>query len=259
MTSYQFRNSVWIKPGYENVAAECPKCAKHNVFNRATDIGHFDPIAHHQVVCENVDCRAPFAICGDRVSAAHELLLQDACDFLKEKRYMQAILSATTAYELFFVYFLRVELLYRPARRNHDGLADAIDWLNATAVLLQQKTAQFSFGTMRELFLRNAVDYPRFATLADAEAHIMAISDHPSKVSREELERLTDEPRRSLLLRVRDTNITKLRNNIIHKTAYRPLLSETYAAVDDAYETVVRLSSYFRLGNDDFHLNESVD
>jgi hypothetical protein len=95
--------------------------------------------------------------------------------------------------------------------------------------------------------------------LAEAEAYIVGIPERPPKVVQVEIERVTDDALRELLLRVHDAKIADLRNDIVHKTAHRPTLSETRSAVHDAYQTIFRLSSHYNLGNDDYHLNERLD
>lgn len=249
--------AVHLDAGYENVAATCPGCATRNVYNRAEDIGGFRAIANHRVKCAN--CHAAFDICGDLVNPAFETLLLDSQDFLREKRYMQAVLSATTAYELFFSHFLRVELVYRPARRDQVTPRDDIAWLSSTVAALHVKTARHTFEPMRSTFLRLAIDGTRPATLSAAETWIASIPKQPTKIDRSEIERLAEDGLRSLLLDVNDATIADLRNNVVHKSAYRPRLNETTSAIDDAYRTIFGLSGRFELQDDDYHLNESVD
>jgi len=249
--------AVHLEVGYENVVAACPRCTTRNVYNRAEDIGSFRAITNRRVSC--AACQAEFEICGDLVNPAFETLLLDSCDFLREKRHMQAVLSATTAYELFFSHVLRVELVYRPSRRDHVTERDDIAWLEATATSLRDKTARCTFAPMRRIFLRLAIDGTRPATLSDAEACIANIQAKPPVLDRAEIEQRTDDPFRKLLLAVHDATIADLRNNIVHKTAYRPALSETKAAVDDAYHTIFGLSHHFGLQSDDYHLNEPPD
>ena len=123
--------SATIRGGYENISTVCPHCGARNVYNRATDVGHLAPIANGRVNCENAACRAAFDISGDLINPAHELLLLDAHDFIQEKRYIQAVLSATTAYESFFSHYLRVELVYRVSSRDRKTVRNELQWLNA--------------------------------------------------------------------------------------------------------------------------------
>ncbi len=271
MTSNQSRSSVRLEleTSYENVVALCPKCTRRNVYNRASDIGHLRAIDNQGVVCQDDDCGAHFDIYGDFINAPYEILLLDSRTFLKEKRYMQAVLSATTAYELFFIHFLRVQLLYRPLRRHNDSDSDSDvdEWFNAIASSLHDETIRLTFCPMRNLFLHVAIDQKRLETLAMAEEYIKVICNDKIKAIksrrmediRAEIKCLPDAPPRSLLLRVCDTNIADLRNGVVHKTAYRPSLSETKAAVEDVSQTLFQLSEHFRLKNDDYHLNERLE
>lgn len=182
---------------------------------------------------------------------------------------MQAVLSATTAYELFFIHFLRVQLLYRPLCRHNDSDSDVGKSFNKTASFLHNETNFLTFYSMRNLFLRVAVDQERLETLAMAKEYIEFICNKdnikaiksPSMKDKiqAEIQCLSDEPRRSLLLRVCDTNIADLRNDVVHKTAYRPSLNETKAAVEEVFQTLFPLSEHFRLKNDDYHLNERLE
>jgi len=273
MTSNQSRSFVRLEleTSYENVVALCPKCTRRNVYNRASDIGHLRVIDNQGVVCQDDDCGAHFDIYGDFINAPYEILLLDSCTFLKEKRCMQAVLSATTAYELFFIHFLRVQLLYRPLRRHNDSDSDSDvdEWFNAIASSLHNETKFLTFYSMRNLFLRVAVDQELLETLAMAKEYIEFIcnKDNIKAIKslsmkdkiQAEIQCLSDEPRRSLLLRVCDTNIADLRNDVVHKTAYRPSLNETKAAVKDVFQTLFPLSEHFRLKNDDYHLNERLE
>jgi hypothetical protein len=251
---------VDLDAGYENVTALCPRCGRRNVYNRVTDIGHVDAIDSHHLACQAPACGDSFWVRGDLVNTAYAMLLLDSCDFVREKRYMQAVLAATTAYELFFAHFLRVELLYRPLRRDESSVDDEIGWLDAAAARLRAKTARHTFEPMRRIFLRAALDNVAPATLVAAAAYVDAIPAKPSVVLRTDIEQLdaTDEPRRGLLLGVWDAKIADLRNNIVHKGAYRPSLAETQTAVEDACTIINSLSAHFKMRRDEFHLNEHL-
>lgn len=250
-----------IEAGYENIAAICPTCGKRNVLNRATDVGHVSPIENVRIVCENDQCGAAFDAVGDLINPPYEMLLLDACDFIREKRYIQAVLSATTAYEMFFAHYIRVEFVLRASARDRTAEVDTIDWMNAAEQLLQDATRRHTFEPMRRIFLRAAVDNPRPMTVAAAEAYIRSIPTpkRTPAVPRTEIETLPDESLRALLLQVCDSRIADLRNDIVHKTAYRPRLDETRTAVDDAYRTIFRLGHHYKLASISYHLNESIE
>jgi hypothetical protein len=251
--------SAEMEAGYENLVAVCPRCGARNVYNRASDIGHFSSIANMLVACEKKACRASFSIYGDLVNPAHEMMLLDATAFLHEKRCIQAVLSATTAYELFFSHFLRVELVYRASTRDRTSSEDRITWMNTALAALKSATERLTFEGMRRLFLRTALEDFRPSALADADAYISGIPKGPPKPPRVELESLEEPERRELLLRVHDTQIARLRNDVVHKSAYRPRIEQASSAVGDAERTIFLLGQHYNLASDNYHLNESPD
>jgi hypothetical protein len=229
-----------------------------NVYNRITDVGHVKPIDNHRVRCAMHACGATFDIIGDLVNAAHEMLLYDAQRFIIEKRYMQAVLSATTAFELFFAHFLQVELIFRPARRDGASADDESLWMNEVADLLRARTERHTFHRMRRLFLRTVVDQVRPATLAEARHYVASIPKQPDEVDPAEITAVTDDGLRNLLLQCRGASIADLRNAIVHKSAYRPTKQEAEEAVQQACEVVFPLTRYFDLATVDYHLNEPL-
>lgn len=249
---------VWLDAEYENVAAECPSCGTLNTYNRASDIGHLDPILNQRVLCNNDNCGAPFHIVGDLINPGYEKLLLDSWDLLRAKNYRQAVLSATTAYELFFAHFLRVELVYRPCNRDDSATEDDVEWLNKSSALLLKSTKRQTFESMRRLFLRATVNGVRPATRAEATDYIDRLPNKPEKVANVEIEGVSDDRLRALLLRVSNATIASLRNQIVHKAAYCPSLDEAKPAVEDAFEAVFSLGDVYRLGDDNYHLNEPV-
>ncbi|WP_437732099.1 hypothetical protein [Sorangium sp. So ce1335] len=249
--------SADIDPTYENIAATCPSCMQRNVYNRASDIGHFRAISNHRVVCLNNECGAPFDVVGDLINPGHEMLLLDSWSFFREKRYIQAVLSAATAYELFFAHFLRVELLFRPNQRDPDFFADEIRWLNDHAQLLVKRTQRHGFEDMRRLFLRVALDRHSLTSRAAAASYIAGLPKKPSAVKRGEIETLANLERRKLLLDVFGAEIAQLRNKVVHKDALRPSREKTEQAISNAYKTIFAIGAHFGIGDTDYHLNES--
>lgn len=232
---------------YENFSATCPTCGVESVFNRASDLNTFEPISGRDVVCLNPPCGQPFRILGDRVNARHEMLLFDASDLLVQKRYMHAVLTACTAYEAMFSLFLRVELLYKPF-----GNADEpdIETLNRLLLLLDERIKPFTFPVMRKLFLKRLVAETSPETLPEAESMIRALSFNnafPDDIAIEAIPCTAAVP---VLLRLKCSTIDTLRNDIVHKRAYRPTREHATAAVDEARSVIHPLTSLLDLHDD---------
>ncbi|HLB48597.1 MAG TPA: hypothetical protein VJL59_16445 [Anaerolineales bacterium] len=227
--------------------AQCPWCEQESIFNRATDLKDLSPIAFRTVSCLNPGCGKPFNINGDSVNSAHEMLVFDCYELLQLKHYMNCILTLAQAYEVFFSLFLRVELLYKPFARD---IRKDINHLNWLAEQFSEKVKGHTFAPMRALFLRQFIAGPRPANLAEAEAAIAGLKDHPSDPKDAEIEALGDKQLVALLKGVKSTTINTLRNRVVHKQAYRPTWEEAEAVLDEACSLLFPLTSRLDLHDD---------
>lgn len=234
---------------YENIVVECPWCSRENIFNRASDLRTFRRITGLNVSCQNVNCGKSFRMVSDSVNNPHEMLIFYCHELLERKHYMNCILTLAQAYEMFFSLFLRVELLYKPYARD---IKKDIDHLNRLTEQFSEKVKSHAFARMRALFLRQIIAGPRPANLAEAEEAIAGLEDCPSDPKDAELEVLGDEQLVALLKALKSTNINTLRNQVVHKQAYRPTREEAEAALEEARQLLFPLT--YRLGLWD-HIN----
>jgi len=232
---------------YENFVAECPWCWQESIFNRATDLKDLTPILFRTVSCLHQDCGRPFNINGDSVNSAHEMLIFDCHELLRLKHYMSCILTLAQAHEVFFSLFLRVELLYKPFAADSDK---DIDHLNRLAETLERKVRDHTFGRMRTLFLRQLLAGISPKSLGEAEAAIAALEDRPKEPAHAELEALPDKQLVFLLKAVKGTAINRLRNQVVHKRAYRPNRDEAETALQESRSVLFPLTHRLHLRDD---------
>lgn len=232
---------------YENFVAECPSCGRESIFNRATDLKDFSAISFRTVSCLHQDCRKPFNINGDSVNSAHEMLIFDCQELLQLKHYMNCILTLAQAYEVFFSLFLTVELLYKPFAEDPGGDPDQFKRL---AEKLERKLGDHTFRPMQALFLLQLVAGIAPKSLAQAEAAIAALEKHPQVPADAELEALPDKQLVALLRAVKGTTINKLRNQVVHKRAYRPSREEAEMALQESRSVVFPLTQVLDLHDD---------
>lgn len=229
---------------YENFAAECPWCGKESIFNRASDLRTFEPIAGREVSCQSADCRKPFRIVGDSVNSSHEMLIFDCYELVERKHYMNCILSLAQAYEVFFSLFFRVELLYKPFGADPDQeLTD----LNRLSEELHGKIEEHTFTRMRALFLCHIVTGHSPKNLVEAAAVVAALPDRPGDPKDAAIESLGDVRLVSLLKALKATSIHTLRNQVVHKRAYRPTREEVDAALEETRSILFPLTGCLRL------------
>lgn len=235
------------RTSYENFVAECPWCGKESIFNRATDLRTFEPIDGRDVSCQSVDCRKPFRIVGDSVNNPHEMLVFDCYELIDHKHYMNSVLNLAQAYEVFFSLFFRVELLYKPFSADRD---QGLDELNRILHVLKDRIKDHTFASLRALFLRYVVAQQSPKNLAESEAMITGFPERPGDPKDADIESLGDTTLVSLLKALKGTSINTLRNNIVHKQAYRPTREEVEAALDETRSILFPLTSHLQLYND---------
>ena len=225
---------------YENFVVDCPECGMEIVFNRASDLGTFEPIAGRDVSCPETACRKPFRIVGDSINEAYELFLYDTQELRDQKRYMTCILNIAQAYEVFFGLFFRVELLYRPF--GSESGRDLFE-LNRLAQELHTMIKDHAFGRMRSLFLSHLVKGRSPGSLADARTVIAQLPCRPSDPPDADIDAFSDTRLVPLLKAIKATKIATLRNNVVHKRAYRPTLEEVDDSLETAGSTLLPLGS----------------
>jgi hypothetical protein len=116
---------------------------------------------------------------------------------------------------------------------------------------LYDRVQKFTFEPMRSLVLRLVVDKVAPASLADAKAAIDALpKSNLPQVPRQDIEAVLDDRLKALLQRLRDADAGKLRNQVVHKDAYRPKLDEAKRALDEARKILHGLTARLRLGYD---------
>jgi len=235
------------RTSYENFVAECPYCRKDSIFNRASDLHTFEPIAGLDVTCQSDDCQKPFRIVGDSVNSAHEMLIFDCYELIEAKHYMACILNLAQAYEVFFSLFFRVEFLYKPFARDPD---QEMRDLNQLSTDLQQQVGEYSFSRTRALFLSFIVTGQSPKSLAEAAAVITAFPNPPRVPKDVAIKNLSDAKLVSLLKALKGTNINTLRNQVVHQRGYRPTREEVGMALKQTRSILFPLTSRLQLYDD---------
>lgn len=226
--------------GYENVTATCPYCKNNSIYNRASDLETFECIGNHKVMCLRENCGKGFSISGDRTNSAHEMFLSDCEPLLEQKKYMGVILNITQAYEVFFRQYLLVEYAWRPfwSNGNHDT-----DELNSLYGALNKKIKLHSFSAMRNLFLTQVLRKDKPENLSGAKKLIKSFPNKPRTLDNTEVQKYTDHKIRKLLLAIKNTKVSTLRNNVAHKYANRPTRKVAEDMLDEAKNTLLSLAS----------------
>ena len=219
--------------GYENIIVDCPlsSCGHELVFNRASDLCTFTPISGTEVSC--FKCKGSFWLNGDSANERHELLIFDCHDLLKRKRYMNCILNACQAYEMFFSLYLRVELIFKPLARSYCAETTSLEQWNDLSTRLGETIQGYAFERMRALFLERVIDPVCPKNLDEANGLIESIRN-PEIPSDREIKSVRDTELAELLMMLKETGISALRNKVVHKSGYRPTRDEAKQAHEEA-------------------------
>ena len=92
------------------------------MYNRRSDLNTLRPIDHASVTCGA--CGAVFAIGGDLINSAHEMILLDCRPFFDRKQFMQVVLGIAQAYENLGLY-LDAREVYRQIEARDSAFAEA--------------------------------------------------------------------------------------------------------------------------------------
>jgi hypothetical protein len=246
-----------MKATYENFIAHCPWCGRENIFNRASDLKDFAPIDHRDVNCLFPDCSKPFYLSGDVINAAYEMIIWDCYELLERKHYAYCILNLAQAFEVFFSQYLRVDLLYKPFASDLIKYEGDIEKLNDLMKLLYRKTEKLSFERMKNLFFARVLDAAQPTSLRQSEQIISGFPDEPPWPPCPSDEKITsaavsaDERVKDLLLRLKSCKVPQKRNDVVHKSAYRPTLNEVNEALKETREILFPLAPALRVHIDD--------
>ena len=201
-----------------------------------------------EVKCLHGDCDQVFRIIGDSVEPSYSMLLAGCYELMGLKRYMNCVLTVAQAYEVFFSLYFRVELLYKPYAGTPKG--GNLSRLNEVAERLTTKTKDDGFEKMRSAFLTHIVSGVSPGTLDDSERVIDAFPPRPQEPPDSAIRSLSDPKISQLLLEVKKAKIATLRNNVVHKTAYRPTKDEAKNALEEGMNLLLPLGSLLDLQDD---------
>lgn len=238
-----------IEPNYETATARCEHCGAMCIFSRVDDLKTVGAVSGERVTCDV--CTQQFWINADVINTPYEFLIDDAREHFRIKRYMPAIASLAQAWEVFFAHFAWGRYVYAPFfatdRRDRD-----VKQLNNLSSRLTTATETFTFAPMRNLLIHTVAHDLRPPTMPDAFIAIDRIktdgfrNDPPATL----YPQVADATTRELLEKTAQLAVGRLRNNVIHKHAYRPTRAEVEPCVTDEINVLRRLKR--QVGVQDF-------
>lgn len=238
---------------YENFKATCPHCNHRNIYNRITDLKTTEAIDYAEVACFNETCNKSFAINGDLISPAFQMLIYDCYELKSQKHYAYCILNLAQAFEVFFSLYLQVQLIYKPlAIEEKTQSVDNIR-LNELAKQLYDSIKNYAFIKLRNIFLNLLIENKTPITLDEAEKLILTLDSLTNIPSDQDLQKISDTRLLGLLQALKNSTIHEIRNRVVHKRAYRPTLDEVDSAIKETGDILFLLAHYLEIDSDDIN------
>lgn len=241
-----------IETNYENFIAVCPVCGYKNIFNRVSDLKTTQPISFKKVRCFNESCGKIFGINGDRIQSRYLTLFFDCYPLYHEKRYSNCVLLITQALEVFFYHYLKVELIYRPFYKETER---DVTRVNNLLNSLQSSVEKLAYGKLKNVFLNWVVNESKILCLSDSASKISTLkknySDNPP--SEEKLKEIPNSTLADLLIELRNCEVDKLRNKVVHKEAYRPNCEEVETAIKEVRKLLVEIGYHLDVLGEDIN------
>jgi hypothetical protein len=227
-------------PSYENYEVSCPHCKHWNIYNRVSDIKSIKLITDHIVVCQNDKCKKEFCIGGDFINPAWQMLILD-CEMLKEsKRYSYCILNLCQAFEMYFSFYPRVELIYKPfaIEQKHD-----FKHFNKLSHLLMDNIKDLTYSPLRSIIMNLIIKNGKYKNLSESEVDINNLKSYKKTPSDIVLTKIAEKELSNLLIELKENSIHYLRNQVVHKEGYRPTLEEVERA-EESSRILYKLDNY---------------
>lgn len=225
--------------GYENIYFYCPHCKYENIINRASDLQTGAPVSGMEVVCQNLTCGKTIWLKGDRSQIAHyHWFLQELPVLRDKKLYRDYVLNLCQGAESFFLQAIYNKEFDRNIKyRNGNGRTMLHEYLN-DMIKYEKAIKPLAFNGMRSKFLKIFSD------------------EHNQPTAR--ISVLKEDKRDWAFSTVENSKINILRNQVAHKHAYRPKLSDI-SEYDDLIKAIYWLGAYLHVLDSNYARSRPID
>lgn len=226
-----------IYADYENFDVECPHCNERIRYNRASDLNDLVTKSRWEVKCLNQRCQKMFAAIYDTGGPKWKMVLYDCERLKKEKRFIHCGLNLCQALEMFFSSYLHKKLLYELYSANRD-----IGEFEESESFLDDLIKNYTFSGLRKLFLHYVLLNRTFPSWSEVKLEISSIPKISHEPTNELIDQSSNPKIKELLERLKQVKTPQLRNDAVHKSAYRPTLEEINLVQDETMEILENLN-----------------
>ncbi|WP_103667740.1 hypothetical protein [Pseudanabaena sp. BC1403] len=231
------------KCDYENFAAVCPTCKQWNIYNRITDLKTIDPICFKTVQC--IYCEQLFNINYDQIGEPYEYLILGIRQLLKQKQYMYCILNLAQAIECFLNHSIWIKLLYHPYKNKFLREED----FDVVYAEIGKKMERLTFKPLIDMFFWLYLNDRKFTSkneilaFLNTEVKEKKFKNYADNLKDIDIINSSGAETADLLIRLKKMKVSSLRNQVVHKYAYRPSLDEVMECWHETEEIVFGLAT----------------
>ena len=109
----------------------------------------------------------------------------------------------------------------------------------------------YTFSPLRSIFINWVLSSRTVATLDASESLLNELNGLVDEPPDEKIAHLQDKRLSKLLLSLKKTKIAELRNQVVHKMAYRPKLEEVEAALKETRSILFPLASHLKVQSEE--------
>jgi transposase-like protein len=235
--------------GYENIYVDCPYCKYENIFNRVSDLdGKGDDISRlDNIVCQS--CGGQFSILSDTITTAkYQWFINELPIYKKQKQYRLYILNLCQAIECFFELAIINQVVDRNSNLRDERGCIKSDQYNKAIKDINQKTVYdlCKKGSKKKKFEK--------ATFRDLKNIFLYLFEGER---RNDNGKLKEDRREETFQEIKKTKINTMRNDVVHKKAYRPNLKEV-ESFDDLIKAIYWLGVYLDVRDSYSYINKKL-
>lgn len=242
---------------YENIVVECPNCKFESILNRISDLKDIMPIAGKRIKCEN--CKIDFHITGDLVPPVkYKWFWYDLHILGQNKKYGIYILVLCQTCELFMHQAIINKMIDKNANyRNEEGHFSYKEEKGVNGYMqIYDEFSNKSVSRITNCEILDSTKYKEctFQKLRTLFLHVFR-DERESELST--IKYLKEDKRCESFNILENTDINVLRNNIVHKYAYRP----SYADIrkyDKLIDCIFWLGTYLDVKDSLYFLNKGI-
>lgn len=140
-------------------------------------------------------------------------------------------------------------MAYKPFNREENSTEE----LNEVIDAIYEKTEKFTFSKMQNIFLNLIIGEINPPDIVNSLTIINNIPTYANQPARQSIESMCDGELKEMLFSLLDSNISSLRNKVVHKFAYRPSEREAENAIDEIRRIIFGLARVLEIGGDNIN------